>query len=147
MTDHKKPIENGVNAKPGEAGRDLRVLVADDHSVMRDGLASLLSDVDGIEVVGQAGDGREALAEIHRLEPDVAVVDVSMPLMDGIELTRRLREEHRGVQVVGLSMFEEKQVARQMLDAGAVAYLVKSGPVEALVSSVLACGGTRGRKE
>lgn len=125
------------------AEKPIRVLIVDDHRVMRQGLVSLLRDVDRIEVVGEAGDGTSAATQVERLRPDVVIMDVSLPDTNGIELTRQLRRGWPDLCVIGLSMFEEKQVADQMLAAGASAYLVKSGPTESLIESVLACSRDR----
>lgn len=132
--------ENGepTPAKIAKSAK-FRVLVADDHRVMRDGLVSLLEEVEEIDVIGEAGDGQAALRKARTLRPDVLVLDVSMPKLNGIEVARRLHTEMPDMHIIGLSMFEEETIARQMLDAGADAYLVKSGPGESLLSAVLGC--------
>lgn len=119
--------------------RPLRVLVAEDHRTVREGIVSLLEAETDIEVVGQAEDGRQALQQASTLRPDVVLMDVAMPGLDGIEATRQLRKDLPQVQVIGLSVFEEDSTAERMLDAGARAYLVKSGPVENLLSAIRAC--------
>lgn len=125
-------------------GNVLRVLVADDHRVMRQGLVSLLADETDIEVVGEADNGVDAVEKAGQLRPDVVVMDVSMPMLDGIGATRRLRAELPGIEVVGLSMFEEGDIERKMLEAGAAAYLTKSGPSALLVSAIRACRKVEG---
>jgi signal transduction histidine kinase/ActR/RegA family two-component response regulator len=119
--------------------KPLRVVIADDHRVMRQGLVSLLADIEGIEVVAEAGNGLEALEAARALRPDVVVMDVSMPRLNGIEATRRLQTDMPDVQVIGLSMLERPGIAEEMLAAGASAYLLKTGPTESLVASILAC--------
>jgi PAS domain S-box-containing protein len=116
-----------------------RVLVVDDHKVMRQGLIQLLTAEPDIEIVGEAADGEAAVALARHLVPDVVTMDVSMPRMSGIEATQRIHTECPGVRVIGLSMFEEAEQAAAMRDAGAVAYLLKSGPAEALLAAIRAC--------
>jgi DNA-binding NarL/FixJ family response regulator len=115
----------------------IRVLLADDHRVVRDGLAQLLHTCDGIEVIAQASDGQEAVDLARQVRPDVVVMDVSMPRLDGIEATRRLRAEMPDLCVIGLSMHTEPNVAEAMTAAGATAYLAKSAPPESLVAAIL----------
>src|SRR5689334_6704443 len=86
---------------------DIRVLVADDHPIFRDGLAMLLTSVDGIDVVGTAADGEEAVGAAVRLRPDVVVMDVQMPRLNGVEATRRLAAEAPGIGIVVLTMSED----------------------------------------
>jgi PAS domain S-box-containing protein len=117
----------------------IRVLLADDHKIVREGLSSLLSEQPGIEVVGQAEDGLIALEMARLLHPDVVVMDVSMPRMDGVEATRLLKAELLGIEVIGLSMHAENDMAKLMRDAGAVAYLSKGGPSEYLVEAIRSC--------
>lgn len=117
----------------------IRVLVVDDHRIMREGVVSMLDDIDDIDVVGEAGDGHGAVRDALKLKPDVVLMDVSLPGMNGVEATRLIRQQLPGTQVIGLSMFKEAKVADEMMDAGACAYLVKSGPTDSLISSILAC--------
>jgi PAS domain S-box-containing protein len=121
-----------VRAVPGA----IRVLVADDHTVVRKGLVELLQKEQELTVVGDARDGHEAVELAHRLRPQVVLMDVTMPRMDGIEATRRITAELPGVRVIGLSMHGGDDMAAQMLAAGAVDYLVKDGPIENLVAAV-----------
>ena len=122
-----------------EKDAQIRVLLADDHKIVREGLSSLLSDQPGIEVVGQAEDGLAAIEMARLLKPDVVVMDVSMPRMDGVEATRRLKAEMLPVWVIGLSMHSDNDMAKTMCDAGAVAYLNKVGPAEKLVETIRSC--------
>lgn len=116
----------------------LRVLIADDHAVVRRGMAEFLSGHGRIEIVGEAANGREAIEMALELHPDIVLMDVTMPVMDGIEATRRIRQALPGVRVIGLSMHEEPAVAGAMYKAGAVAYLPKHSASEAVVSAILA---------
>ncbi len=113
-----------------------RVLFADDHKVMRQGLIRLISGQPDIRVVGEAANGREALERTRQLRPDVVVMDVAMPEMDGIEATRRIKAELPDVRVIGLSMYEEEQLARSMCRAGAEAFLVKTASSSELLKAI-----------
>jgi len=114
----------------------IRVLVADDHKIVRQGLVGMLDSERDIVVVAEAQDGQEAVALARSARPDVVVMDVSMPRLNGVDATRRITEEVPGVKVIGLSMHEEQDMARGMLAAGAAAYLRKDGPLDALVAAI-----------
>jgi signal transduction histidine kinase len=116
--------------------RRLRVLLVDDHKIMREGLASLLKGQSDLEVVGQAGNGREAVDLAYQLGPDVVVMDAAMPLMAGDEATRQIKLHLPGVRVVALSMFEEADMAEAMRRAGAEAYLLKTAPSDELLAAI-----------
>lgn len=119
---------------PGD--RCLRVLLVDDHKVVREGLASLLKGQPDLEVVGQAGDGREAVDLAYQLGPDVVVMDAAMPLMAGDEATRQIKLHLPNVRIVALSMFEESDMAEAMRRAGAEAYLLKTAPSDELLAAI-----------
>ncbi|HEU5038659.1 MAG TPA: response regulator transcription factor [Nocardioides sp.] len=108
-----------------EAGQELRVVVADDHPVYREGLAMVLGSLPGVTVVGEAGDGHEAVALSEQLRPDIVLMDLSMPGLNGVEATRRIVAETPGVQVLVLSMHEGADSVVAALRAGARGYLVK----------------------
>jgi DNA-binding NarL/FixJ family response regulator len=108
-----------------QAGVAITVLVVDDHTVVRDGLRYLLDAEEGIEVVGAAADGREALKEAEKLRPDVVLMDVAMPGLNGIEATRRFRKAFPDSKVLILSMYQSSEYIYRALDAGAQGYLVK----------------------
>ena len=118
----------------------IRLLLVDDHALMRAGLAALLDAADGIEVVGQAADGQEALAAAERLAPDVVLMDLSMPVMDGVTATRELLRRRPGTAVVALTSFNDRSRVRDALDAGAVGYLLKDSEPADLVAGVRAAG-------
>ena len=119
------------------------VLVVDDHPVFRQGFAALLSRIDEIQVLGTAGDGAEALALVDQLHPQVVVMDVQMPGLDGIEATRRLAASHPGVGVLVLTMSEEDGTIFDAVRAGARGYLLKGAEPEEVVRAVttVAAGG------
>ncbi len=114
----------------------LRVLLVDDHKVMRQGLASLLDEQPDMDVVGQAGNGREAVDLAHKLQPDIIVMDASMPVMAGDEATRQIKLHLPKIRVIGLSMFDEPQMSRRMHLAGAEMYLLKSAPSDELLAAI-----------
>ncbi len=103
----------------------VRVVIADDHSVVRQGIRGVLEEVDGLEVVGEAGDGGEALALVSDLAPDVVVLDVNMPEKSGLEVTMELREEAHPARVLILSMHDDPEYVLQAVRSGADGYVLK----------------------
>jgi len=116
----------------------IRVVLVDDHAVVRSGLAQLLSGADDIEVVGQAGDGTEALAVVSEKLPDVVVMDLQMPGVDGVETTRRLVSLDLGCEVLVLTSYSDNARIVAALDAGAVGYLLKDADPEEVIGGVRA---------
>jgi DNA-binding NarL/FixJ family response regulator len=116
--------------------RILRVLIADDHTLFRAGLTALLRKVDDIEVVGEASDGASALALAARLAPDVIVMDLDMPGMDGAAATRALIERQADVRVLVLTMHDEAERLLELLDAGASGYLTKEAAERDLADAI-----------
>lgn len=108
--------------------KTIRILLADDHPVVRDGLAAMLATQPDFNVVGEAGTGAEAVAEAARLRPDVVLMDLEMPALDGIEAIRRLRAADPSVQVVVLTAFDTDERIVGALQAGAQGYLLKGAP-------------------
>ena len=121
----------------------IRVLVVDDLELVRSGVATIVDSAADLEVVGEAGDGRSALEVAGRERPDVALVDLKMPIMDGVELTRRLRVSLPSCRVVVLTTFEDDELVFEALRAGAVGYLLKELSAERLIEAVRAAA-TRG---
>ncbi len=119
--------------------RKIRILVADDHAVIRDGLKRAFQDEPDLDVVGEAADGIEAIHEARRLRPDVVVMDVAMPKMDGIEATRRLIEEFPQVRVVGLSMSTDESHRAALHAAGAAQFLDKTHSAASVVAAIRKC--------
>lgn len=114
----------------------IRVLIADDQALMRGGFRMILEAEDDIEVVGEAIDGRDAIEQFGRLEPDVVVMDIRMPAMDGIEATRRLTEGESPARVLILTTFDLDEYVYGALRAGASGFLLKDRPPEELVAAV-----------
>jgi len=125
---------------PKPEDKVLRLLVVDDHAVVREGLVTLLDYQPGIEVVGEAHDGEEAISQAEKLRPDVVVMDVDMPHVDGIEATRRITADHPGIAVVGLSLHEEDRIARQMRAAGAKTFVNKHAPAKEVIETIRRAG-------
>jgi two-component system response regulator NreC len=118
--------------------RKIRILLADDHAVVRQGFRLILGAQPDMEVVGEASHGREAVSESARLQPDVAVVDVSMPELNGIEATRRIAEVSPRTRVLALSMHKDAVYVREILRAGAKGYLLKDAMDTDLVAAIRA---------
>lgn len=112
------------------------VLLVDDHQLVRAGLSALVDSADGMSVVGQAADGREAVSAALELRPDVVLMDLSMPVMDGVEATRRLVAEVPTIRVVVLTSFSDKGRVAEALGAGAIGYLLKDCEPAQLLSAI-----------
>ncbi len=114
----------------------IRLLLADDHVMLRQGTAELLRRETDLEVVGEAGDGQEAVELARALKPDIVVMDVRMPVLSGVEATRRIRESLPEVQVLVLTAHDDDQYIFWLLQAGASGYLLKTAPVSDLVKAI-----------
>jgi DNA-binding NarL/FixJ family response regulator len=144
--DNTDEDQAGDHMPPGSQSADspekfrIRILIADDHQLMRDALADVLAGQERFRVVGQASDGRQAveLARAHR--PDVVLMDVSMPKMDGVEATAKILSENPGIAVIGLSMHGDPTNRERMMYSGAVDYLVKTASMETIVEAVHKAG-------
>lgn len=116
----------------------IRVLLVEDHTIVRKGLRSLLGAEAGIEVTGEAKDGREAVEEVQRLRPDVVLMDIAMPALNGLEATRLIKERFPEVKVVALTMHANEEYIFQILGAGASGYVVKQAAPTELVWAIQA---------
>lgn len=114
----------------------IRVFLADDHKILRESLVILLSQKDNIEVVGAAGDGQDAYKKILELQPDIAVLDISIPRLNGLDLAERLRTEMPGVKVVILTMHKSGEFVSKALCAGVRGYVLKDNALEELIECI-----------
>lgn len=116
----------------------IRILVADDHTLLRNGIRALLEDQPDFKIVGEAEDGREAVRMVDQLRPHVVLMDISMPLLNGLEATRQIKREHPEVNVLILTMYEHEEYFREVLDAGASGYIIKRAAASELVAAIRA---------
>ncbi len=140
----KETVDSQNPSRPHESSSEqlhaiqgpIRVLLADDHEMVRNGIAELLNGEEQMEVVAQAPDGEKALALVAEAQPDVAILDIAMPIMNGIETAREIRRKWPHVRIIGLSSHDGKEMAQAMISAGASAFLTKGGPSEDLIQAV-----------
>ncbi|HEV2953473.1 MAG TPA: response regulator transcription factor, partial [Candidatus Dormibacteraeota bacterium] len=123
---------------PAVAAQPIRLLIVDDQNLFRSGLASLLDDDARFDMVGEACDGIEALQEVARLQPDVVLMDLRMPRMDGLEATRLIRQNHRATKVLVLTSFEADSHVMKAIEAGADGFILKDSKPSAIAASIVA---------
>ncbi len=116
----------------------IRILLVDDHAILRAGLRAILNAEADIEIVDEAGDGKEAVAKAEKLRPDVALMDISMPVMDGLEATRRIQQSCPEVKVLVLTVHDNEEYLFQVLEAGGSGYVVKKSADTELISAIRA---------
>ena len=116
--------------------KKIRVLLVDDHAILREGIKALLEKQDNIEVVAEAADGREAIPKAAQFCPDVVVLDISMPTMDGLESTRQMKKDNPDIKVLVLTMHDNEEYFFQLLRAGASGYVTKKSVSRELVSAI-----------
>lgn len=116
----------------------IRILLADDHAILRDSLSQALQEEQDLEIVGQAGDGRAAVEKARELRPDIVVMDINMPHLNGIEATREIRQQAPGVRVIALSMHSAKPCVKEIFRAGASGYVHKNCGFDELMRAVRA---------
>ena len=114
----------------------IKVLLADDHSIVRAGLRRIIEESGDIEVVAEAADGREAVLAVRKEKPDVAVIDISMPVLDGLEVITQLKRERSDVPILVLTMHEEPQYVIRAIETGAMGYITKQSAPEQLVKAI-----------
>ena len=142
MSQVSLPVSTKIHPKGLGEGKT-RIVLADDHAVMRHGLAVMLQEDPNIDIIGEASDGETAVDLVRKLKPDVVLMDISMPGMNGIQATRIIHSEFPEISVIGLSMFQEGEQAAAMLDAGAVNYLAKTGPPDGVLAAIRDCAHAR----
>lgn len=130
MTDRANAVEHKI-----------RVLIADDDEFIREGLVQLLAEDSSVQVIGFAANGEEAIAQAAHLKPDVVVMDLSMPALDGVAATDRILNEGKNIAIVALSTYTDIDRAREVIDAGAMGYVVKAGAQRYLTAAIHAVAG------
>jgi len=118
--------------------KNIRVLIADDHTLVRHGIRSMLTLVAGIEVIGEAANGREAVEMTRRLAPDVVLMDLAMPIMSGLDATRRIRREFPGTKVLALTQYDDSEYVIPVIGAGARGFVTKMAAFSELTSAIQA---------
>src|SRR5260370_3738094 len=117
--------------------RPVRVVLADDHPMIRRGLRLILEDSDEVDVVAEAGNGQELLDLVDQMDPDVVVVDVCMPKLDGLEAVRRIRDRHPGIKSLVFTVHDEEAYVHRAVLAGASGYLLKTASAEELIKGIM----------
>lgn len=116
--------------------KKIRILIADDHNIVRTGLKLLLRSAKDFSIVGEASNGEEVLSLVRKCNPDVAILDISMPKLNGIEATRRIRQDDSSTKILILTIYENEEYVYQMLHAGANGYVLKNANKEELLNAV-----------
>ena len=118
--------------------KKIKVLIVDDHTLVRDGIRSLLELVSDIEVIGEATNGKEALEKVQLLAPDVVLMDLAMPIMGGLEATRRIRKQHPETKVLALTQYDDTDYVVPVIEAGACGFVTKMAAFSELASAIQA---------
>src|SRR5512136_2473340 len=121
-----------------QAPQTIRVMLVDDHNVVRSGLATFLKAYDDLELAGEAKNGREAVARCHQKKPDVILMDLMMPEMDGIAATRAILADYPDIKIIAMTSFEEEELVHGVLAAGAISYLLKNVTADELAAAIRA---------
>ena len=118
--------------------KTIAVLIVDDHTLVRDGIRSLLDLVKNVEVIGEASNGREALDKVRELKPDVVLMDLAMPIMNGLEATRRIHKEFPAVRVLALTQYDDREYIIPIIEAGASGIVTKMSAFSELATAIQA---------
>jgi two-component system, NarL family, response regulator NreC len=129
-------VDNGVKNNPEEKKMDIRIIIADDHKIVVDGLRTLLANQPGVQVVAQASNGRITVDLAKKLIPDIIIMDINMPDLNGIEATRQILAILPQTRIIALSMYSDTRMVGEMLKAGASGYLLKDCAFEELTKAV-----------
>lgn len=116
--------------------RNIKVLLADDHALLRSGLSSLLNEENGIEVVGEAENGRDAVRKVQELDPDVVLMDIGMPVMNGMDATKQITRRNRDVKVLVLTVHDNEEYLTKAFEAGAAGYILKQAADDDLLKAI-----------
>ena len=114
----------------------IKVLIVDDHALLRREVKELLEIYEEVQVVGEAGDGKEAITKVDELTPDIILMDIRMPQMDGIEATKLIKEKHPELNILVFSMYEDAEHVLKAINAGASGYIQKDVPIDKLVNAI-----------
>jgi len=136
MSTNSTQISHGVIPTKGRKPTRVRLIICDDHPIMREGLRMVLKEVSGIEVVGEANDGADAVWLVQRLTPDVVIMDLRMSGMDGIEATRRIHEMSPKTAVIVFTVYDDEDLLVRAVQAGASGYLLKDSPVDLILHCI-----------
>jgi len=118
--------------------KKIRVLIADDHTLLREGIRAMLSLVADVEVVGEAANGREAMEKVEQLAPDVVLMDLAMPIMGGLEATRRIRKQFPATKILALTQYDDSEYVVPVIEAGARGFVTKMAAFSELASAIQA---------
>lgn len=127
---------NELEAKTSIDVKQIKVLLADDHPLVQDGIRTRFEEINDIEVIGVANDGRELLAKAEALNPDVIIADISMPYINGLEATRLLSQSHPDIKVLILTMHDNREYMQNAIDSGAKGYILKDQPANEMIEAV-----------
>lgn len=116
----------------------IRILLADDHTLLRNGISAILEDEPDMVVVGEADNGREAVRLAGQLKPNIVLIDIAMPLLNGLEATRQIKHDHPEINILVLTMYDNEEYFRKMLEVGASGYIIKRAAATELVSAIRA---------
>lgn len=116
--------------------KNIRILIADDHSITRSGIKTLISVYDDLTLVGEAANGAEAITMCDEVSPDVILMDINMPVIDGIEATVKIREKYPNIKIIALTSYVDKKLVKDILKAGAISYIIKNISPDELVKTI-----------